>query len=449
MKQVRAEIVGIYGDDPGFLPIGAMHGIIRARRGVQAAPVQAPAPGSTSDCAGRLFFALVICFLLTCIYSGVEAQSPNPHAVSMYNLGLTAYKQGSPESAIIFFKRACDIDPNLVDAQYNLGIIYQSQKRIKEAAPRFEQVLRIKPNDPDAHYQLALVLLELGQAAESRQHFASIAPNNMHFADAQKRLGLLESQSREPGQTSQPPLTATQPSSSPNYDNRNVPATSSPYQPGTSSPPFKPETAPPSTGPSTVPQPAPPIQPTGPGTAQTQPQTSAQNSYAASFSPPTTQNSQAVSYAQPSASVTKYQPPAVSNPVPVIANSSVRVIATGFSAPAGLAFDKYGNLYVANFLTNTVDRLSVDGSRSQFSTGAHLKGPIGLCIDDLGNIYVANYTGGTVARINPAGVSAVIATGFRKPYYLTLDKDGNIFVSQQEDNSIARIALPRPVSSKL
>ncbi|MBX9688606.1 MAG: tetratricopeptide repeat protein, partial [Candidatus Obscuribacterales bacterium] len=73
------------------------------------------------------------------------AYTPNPRAVSLYNLGLTAHKQGSPESAIIFFKRACDIDPNLADAQYNLGVLYQMQKRFKEAIPRFEEVLRIKP----------------------------------------------------------------------------------------------------------------------------------------------------------------------------------------------------------------------------------------------------------------------------------------------------------------
>jgi hypothetical protein len=132
-------------------------------------------------------------------------------------------------------------------------------------------------------------------------------------------------------------------------------------------------------------------------------------------------------------------------PTPLIANATVRVIATGFSAPSGLGFDRPGNLYVANFTNNTIDRISADGSRSQFSSGSNLKGPIGLVVDGLGNVYVANYTGGTVARISPAGISTIIANGFRKPYYLTLDKDGNLFVSQQEDNSIVRISLPRAV----
>ena len=88
---------------------------------------------------------LLLSVSLLSLSQPVLAQSSNPHAVSIYNLGLSAYKQGSPESAIIFFKRACDIDPDLADAQYNLGVLYQSERRLKEAVTRFQEVLRVKP----------------------------------------------------------------------------------------------------------------------------------------------------------------------------------------------------------------------------------------------------------------------------------------------------------------
>jgi len=71
-----------------------------------------------------------------------------------------------------------------------------------------------------------------------------------------------------------------------------------------------------------------------------------------------------------------------------------------------------------------------------------------LVCDDFGNVYVANYHSNTVVRISPAGVSTLIATNFKRPYYLALDKAGNLFVSQQEDNSIVRISLPKPVAAK-
>jgi DNA-binding beta-propeller fold protein YncE len=149
----------------------------------------------------------------------------------------------------------------------------------------------------------------------------------------------------------------------------------------------------------------------------------------------------------------QFAPPAASQanlakPTALLANSAVRVIATGFHAPSGLTFDNQQNLYVANFNSNTVDRISRDGTRTVFASGGHLKGPIGLTSDDAGNIYVANYSGGTVARITPAGISTVIATDFKKPYYLTLDKSGNLFVSQQEDNSIIRITLPQSLTAR-
>ena len=135
-------------------------------------------------------------------------------------------------------------------------------------------------------------------------------------------------------------------------------------------------------------------------------------------------------------------PSSASNPVAVIDGASAQVIANGFSAPSGLTFDRQGNLYVANFVTNTIDRMAPDGAKSQFSSGINLKGPIGLISDDESNIYVANYLGGTVTRINPAGIAQIIVTGLKKPYYLARDKQGNLFVSQQEDNSIVRINLP-------
>ena len=334
--------------------------------------------------ARALFFSLVFSLVTATGYAfPALAQTPTKtQAISLYNLGLTAYHQGSPESAIIFFKRAADIDPDLADAQYNLGVLYQSEKRLKEAVPRFQEVLRIKPTDADAHYQLGVAYLDLSQFQLAKDNFSAIAPNSAHFTDAQKKLQILD-QKMQGGGTA----TATPP---------------------------------------------------------TQPSTDSQAPQVAIVQP---QAVQPVQVQQPP-SVTA--PPAVSAPATpqaLLPNATVRVIATNFSAPAGLAFDKQGTLYIANFLSNTIDRISADGTRSQFSSGINLKGPIGLAVDDANNVYVANYLGGYITKINPAGISSIIANGFKKPYYLTLDHDGSLFCSQQEDNSIVRITLPKAAAT--
>jgi hypothetical protein len=341
------------------------------------------------DCfkPSSLVLALVLVLAMSLGGTAVLAQGTKTQAVSLYNLGLTAYKQGSPESAIIFFKRAADIDPDLADAQYNLGVLYQSEKRLKEAIPRFQEVLRVKPTDADAHYQLGLAFSDMGRPQDAREHLLAIAPNSAHFVEAQKKLSQLGDQ-----------------------------ATAQPLQPP---------------GQTYIPQT--PVQP--PVQTPSQPPPQAQllpNSYPTN--PPPSQPPMAT-------------PP--SNPVACIPNTSIQVIANGFSAPAGLAVDKQGNVYIANFLSNTIDRMMGDGSgRSQFSMGVNLKGPIGMVIDDAGNVYVANYIGGYISRINPAGISSIVAKGFRKPYYLTFDRDGSILVSQQEDNSVVRITLPKPATAR-
>lgn len=370
-------------------------------------------------------------------------------AVGMYNLGLAAYKQGSLESAIIFFRRATDMDPNLADAQYNLGVLYQSQRRLKEAIPRFQEVLRVKSADPDAHFQLGIALMDMGRAAEAKNHLSAIAPSSPHFADAQKRIQTCEAQLAG--------ATVASPSYSPNYSSNNSNATSS--QPAANV--FNNST-----------NQAMNLNAVGSETPAARDYSSiSNNSYSGSSSASgntlshvvqpqqQVQQVQQIQQAQPVQQVQQTQvvrPVAIAGapiaasragaPTAVLANSSARVIATGFSAPSGLTFDRLGNLYVANFTSNTVDRISADGTRMQFSSGSNLKGPIGLAADDSGNIYVANYDGGTVARISPAGVSTIIGTGFKQPYYLTLDKEGNLFVSQQMDNSVVRLTLPRPVA---
>ena len=400
---------------------------------------------------------------------------PNPKAVMMYNLGITAYKQGSTDAAVIFFKRACDIDPNLADAQYNLAVIYQAQKRYKEAIPRFEEVLRLKPNDADAQYQLGVIMQDTGNLAGARQHLSAIAPNSSHFPDAQRRLSNLAAAPQSAVQpTYAAPPVAQSPYQQPGQQGAN-PFLQQPQQPvATGANPFLQPAQPTYVTQPVAAQPEQPAQPIDTYIAPPQhayapqQQTYAapqQQTYAAPQQPvavaqplatqniAVSQGTTTANIAQPlqsPAQVASAAVPGVSvppNPVPAVPNVTLRVVATGFVAPAGLTFDRNSYLYVANYKTNIIDRIAPDGTRSTFSTGTNLKGPIGLVADDFGNIYVANYDGGTVVKINPAGVSSMVATGFKHPYYLTFDREGNLYVSQQEDNSIVRITLPRPAAA--
>ena len=59
--------------------------------------------------------------------------------------------------------------------------------------------------------------------------------------------------------------------------------------------------------------------------------------------------------------------------------------------PIGLAFDSAGNLFVANFSTSSVSKVTPAGVVSLFFNG--LPGPKSVCLDTTGNIYVVCTSG--------------------------------------------------------
>lgn len=82
--------------------------------------------------------------------------------------------------------------------------------------------------------------------------------------------------------------------------------------------------------------------------------------------------------------------------------SVLRAISQGLNNPDSLAFDRSGNLYVANRGGNSGsggDTVTVyaPGSTSVLRTISQgLNGPVALAFDRTGNLYVANYSNVTV-----------------------------------------------------
>jgi len=85
--------------------------------------------------------------------------------------------------------------------------------------------------------------------------------------------------------------------------------------------------------------------------------------------------------------------------------------------PAGLAFDRSGNLFVANNASGTIAEVTPGGAISTFASG--LSGPAGLCFGTDGDLYVGNSpegTGSTLSRITPDGTVSVFASGLDGPF---------------------------------
>ncbi len=92
-----------------------------------------------------------------------------------------------------------------------------------------------------------------------------------------------------------------------------------------------------------------------------------------------------------------------------------------FYDPASVAVDATGNIYVAEYVTNVIRKISTNGTVSTFAgngtagwvdgtgTAAEFNGPSGLAIDKAGNLYVADAYNNAIRKITPAGEVTTVA----------------------------------------
>lgn len=116
---------------------------------------------------------------------------------------------------------------------------------------------------------------------------------------------------------------------------------------------------------------------------------------------------------------------------------------TGLLHPLALALDACDNIFVStpNIGANSgVFRFAPSGTlRTLFAAGIDLD-PRGLAFDREGNLYVANQHGSSVRRYSAEGtfLDTFAATGLRDPFALAFDACGDLYVSNQAGATIRR-----------
>src|SRR5450755_3771011 len=138
-----------------------------------------------------------------------------------------------------------------------------------------------------------------------------------------------------------------------------------------------------------------------------------------------------------------------------------------FDNPDGIAVDTGGNVYVADWANDRIRKISPDGfvttvagrtgigSANGKAAAASFSHPVGIAVDREGNIYVADVGNNKIRKITPDALVTTFAgsgargsrdgrdtiAAFNRPYGITIDKWGNFFVADYQNNLIRKIVF--------
>lgn len=100
-------------------------------------------------------------------FRGIPAEWAEAHA----SLGEALVAKGRIDDAIMEYRRAIELNPELAGAHINLGLILADQGQHDEAIAEYHKAISIQPNLANAHYNLGLALAAKGRRSEAIAEF--------------------------------------------------------------------------------------------------------------------------------------------------------------------------------------------------------------------------------------------------------------------------------------
>jgi sugar lactone lactonase YvrE len=163
--------------------------------------------------------------------------------------------------------------------------------------------------------------------------------------------------------------------------------------------------------------------------------------------------------------------------VPGSAGDGGKATEAQLNVPRGIAFDATGNLFIAEFGSSRVRKVSPEGvittvagtGEEGFSgdngpaTQAKLKAPRGITVDPGGTLFIADRDNSRVRKVSPDGIITTVAgtgkEGFagdgglataaqmRGPYDVTVDSAGRLFIAEEDNHRIRQVSLDGTITT--
>ena len=121
--------------------------------------------------------------------------------------------------------------------------------------------------------------------------------------------------------------------------------------------------------------------------------------------------------------------------------------------PLGIAFDKLGNLYIADRGNHRIRRVDTAGTITTVAgTGeggfsgdggpavrARLDLPTHVALDNSGNLYIADTLNQRIRRVDASGTITTVVTGIHHPRGMAVDGSGNLYIADTWRNRIRQV----------
>jgi sugar lactone lactonase YvrE len=132
-------------------------------------------------------------------------------------------------------------------------------------------------------------------------------------------------------------------------------------------------------------------------------------------------------------------PNAVSAQSLTLSQTQTTVPVTGLGAtgePLHLAVDASGNVFVADWVHNTVWKVSATGVQTTVGTGLYQ--PSGVALDAAGDVFIADSLNGRILELNGGGQTVCI-NGLNYPYAVTVDAAGDVFFVDTNNQRVVEL----------